>query len=153
MPGSALNEYGLTDCQELFVSAYVSNGGNGTKAAIAAGYAEAGAHTRAYELLRMPKIQARMDTLTRAYMSECAPAAVKALMTLAVGASSETVRQAAASSLLDRTGYKAPILVQVQDNRTQDDIDKELAILLGLDVGDLAASQPADGSDTDAPVH
>jgi hypothetical protein len=73
---------------------------------------------------------------------ECAPLAVHALRELAISASSETVRQAAASSLLDRTGYKAPVVIELDDHRTQADVDKELAILLGLPEP-KAASEPA----------
>ena len=152
MAGSPRNEYGLTAKQELFINAYVLNGGNGTQAAKDAGYAHPGAHTRAWDMLRMPPVQARMDTLCRDLMSKHAPAAIAALAQLAVSASSDTVRQAAASSLLDRTGYKVPIVVEVNDTRSQKDVDRELAILLGLDSpGDPASSDGADRPAGDKP--
>ena len=132
MARAPTNEYGLTDKQEAFIRAYVQNGGNGTQAAKDAGYPDKAAHTRAYENLRLPKILARMETLTRELMSDCAPACVRVLKELAVSSASDTVRQAAASSLLDRTGYKVPVLLEINDHRSQKDVDRELAILLGL---------------------
>lgn len=140
MAGSPRNQYGLTEKQELFINAYVLNGGNGTQAAKDAGYADAGAHTRAWDMLRMARVQARMETLCRDLMSKHAPAAIASLAELAVSASSDTVRQAAASSLLDRTGYKVPLVIEVDDHRTQGDVDRELAILLGLDPPDAPSA-------------
>jgi len=130
------NEHGLTERQELFVWEYVRNGGNGTQAAKKAGYPDNAAHSRAWELLQKPKIQERMATLVRELMSEHVPACLKSLKELAVTASSESVRLQAASTLLDRTGYRTPIVLEVDDHRTQADVDRELSILLGLDVQD-----------------
>ena len=133
--GGVMNEYGLTAKREAFVRNLVENGGNKKQAAIDAGYPEGSAGPRASEALNCPKVQARIETLLREHMSGvCAPIAVKALQELAVSSSSDTVRQAAASSLLDRTGYKVPVVLEITDHRTQADVDKELAILLGLDV-------------------
>ena len=89
------NEYGLTDQQERFIQEYVLNGGNGTQAAIVAGYPKSSAHSRAYDNLKLPKVQARMETLCRELMSKHAPAVIASLKQLAVSAQSETVRQAA----------------------------------------------------------
>ena len=44
----------------LFVEAYLSNGKNGTRAAISAGFAEASAHVTASRLLREPKVAAEI---------------------------------------------------------------------------------------------
>ena len=148
--GGPLNEFGLNARQEAFAAAFVRTGGAKTKSAIEAGYPESSARTRAYDCLQSLRVQARIETLCREFMSECAPAAIKTLADLAVNATSETVKQAAATSLLDRTGYKAPILLEVTDTRTQKDIDAELAVLLGLDAlpgeadGAQAAAVPAD---------
>ena len=142
MARSKLNEYGITELAEAFIREYVENGGNGTAAAKVAGYPDSSAHSRAWENLGNPKIQARMETLCRDLMGKHAPAAIAALAELAVSSTSDTVRQAAASSLLDRTGYKVPITLEINDHRTQQDVDKELAILLGLDE---PAAQDPDG--------
>ena len=47
----------LTMRQHKFAVEYVANGGNGTQAAKAAGYGEAGAHVLASQTLRNPKVQ------------------------------------------------------------------------------------------------
>lgn len=139
-----LNEYGLTARQEGFCHAYVDTAGNGTQAAIKAGYPEGAAHSRAYECLKSPKVLARLETLTREMMSSYATGCVAVLYELAVGSSSDTVRAAAASSLLDRTGYKAPVIVEIEDHRSQADVDKELAILLGLDMPEGQSASDGD---------
>ena len=146
-----LNEHGLTGRQEAFCIAYVNNAGNGTQAAIEAGYPVNGAHTRAYEALRSKRVQARLETLTRTMMGSYAAGCVAVLYELAVSSPSDTVRQAAASSLLDRTGYKAPVVVEVSDTRTQQDVDRELAALLGLD--SLDQSTASDGDDRPAKLN
>lgn len=57
--------------QALFVDEYIQNGGNGTRAAIAAGYAEAGAHVQASRMLRNAKVaealRARREQIARRY--------------------------------------------------------------------------------------
>lgn len=50
----------LTPKRERFVAEVIKNGGNGTKAALAAGFAESGAHQEAYRLLRNAEIQERI---------------------------------------------------------------------------------------------
>ena len=144
MPGSPMNEHGLTEKQESFVRNYVFSGGIGTIAAKDAGYSASSAHCRASELLKLPKIQQRMFALTRDYMGEFAPSCVKSLAELAVSAQSESVRQAAASSVLDRLGMKTAIQLEVTDNRSQADIDTELSVLLGL--SDVIEGELADTS-------
>ena len=56
----------LTVKQEKFADEYISNGGNGTKAAIAAGYGDEGkgynhASVAAYHLIRNPKIMQKIQ--------------------------------------------------------------------------------------------
>ena len=55
-----VSENGLTLKQERFAQNYVMMHGNGTKAAIEAGYSEPCAHVQAHENLRKPKIQDRI---------------------------------------------------------------------------------------------
>ena len=141
-PSRALNEHGLTVRQEAFCIAYVNNAGNGTQAARDAGYPSNGAHTRAYEALKSKRVQARLETLTRELMSSYAAGCVAVLYELAVSSPSDTVRAASASSLLDRTGYRTPLIIEIDDHRTQADVDRELAILLGLDGSDKAPDTP-----------
>ena len=141
----SFNEHGLTSMQEAFAREYVINGGNGTKAAKDAGYKANGAHSRAYELMQLPKVQERMAAVIRQQMQTHVPVCLKSLAELAACAQSESVKLAAASTLLDRTGYKAPVLIEVSDNRSQADIDSELAVLLGL--SDVIEGELADTSD------
>ena len=126
----------LTELQSAFTVRYVENGGNGTKAALEAGYGSKGAHVRASELLKLPHIQAEIYRLCREMLAISAPMAIKVLGDLAVSADSESVRLQASISLLDRAGYRLPEKIQITDNRTQADVDSELAILLGLDFQD-----------------
>jgi hypothetical protein len=51
----------LTPRRERFVAEVIKNGGNGAKAAIAAGYAESGAYQEAHRLLRNAEIQERIQ--------------------------------------------------------------------------------------------
>lgn len=147
------NEHGLTERQELFIQAYVENGGNATKAAVLAGYPEKSAHARGHEALKSKAVQLRMETLVREKMYNAAPLAVGALMELAVSASSDTVRQAAAANLLDRTGYKVPVKVEITDHRTAAQVDAELAALLDIGVEEIApvaaSEAPSRGSGED----
>ena len=155
MSGSPMNEYGLTEKQESFVANYVNSGGQGTISAKRAGYSKASSHVSACQMLKLPKIQERMMTLTRELMGIHAPACVSVLAELAVSAESESIKHAAATTILDRCGYKSPILLDISDNRTQGDIDNELATLLGLsDVieGELAQDQAVIEVDSDTAV-
>lgn len=47
----------LTDMQRAFVEAYVENGGNGTDAAVTAGYTAEWARATAYKMLQLPHVQ------------------------------------------------------------------------------------------------
>ena len=150
MSGSPMNEYGLTTRQEAFVVNYVNSGGQGTQSAKDAGYKTVSAHTSACKTLKLPKVQERLMSLTREMMSEHAPACVKVLAELAVTAQSESIKHAAATTILDRCGYKSAVLIEVSDNRSQADIDTELAVLLGL--SDVIEGELADTSDKQASV-
>jgi phage terminase small subunit len=59
------NKENLTPKMELFCKNMVAVE-NGTKAAIASKYSENGAEQRAYKLLKLPKIQTRLDQLRKA---------------------------------------------------------------------------------------
>jgi len=113
MPGSKFNEYGLTVRQEAFIRNYVLNAGDGTKAAIEAGYAPSGARARANECLALNKVQVRMESLSRELMSNYAPGCLASLNHLALKGKSESVRVQAAATLLDRSGYKAPVKLEI----------------------------------------
>jgi phage terminase small subunit len=66
MPGATLTEGGfvaLTDQQKLFCEHYVANGGNGSQAAIAAGYERKSARQQACRLMGREDIQAYINEL------------------------------------------------------------------------------------------
>lgn len=50
----------ITPKQQAFIHAYIANGGNGTQAAITAGYSPKGAAVQAHDLLKMEKIRKRL---------------------------------------------------------------------------------------------
>jgi len=55
---------------ELFVKHYVANGGNASKAALAAGYSETTAHTSGWELLQKPEIKAAIKAEVAAALED-----------------------------------------------------------------------------------
>lgn len=55
----------FTDKQQAFIDAYVTNGKNGTQAAITAGYSETSARVIAHENLTKPDIRAEINRLLR----------------------------------------------------------------------------------------
>lgn len=55
----------LTPKQQIFCEEYVANGGNGTKAAIKAGYSKKTAYAMANENLKKPDIKEYIEQLTR----------------------------------------------------------------------------------------
>ena len=129
------DDHGLTEMQRAFVSAYAINPqtcGKVEQSAIEAGYSQGGARTRGGELLKMPHIQAETRKQCERMLANSAPLAVSVLVELAESASSESVRLQAASSLLDRTGFKNPVQVEIQEHRTISDVDRELSELLGI---------------------
>jgi hypothetical protein len=130
---------GLTCRQREFVSAYAINPqtcGKVEQSAIEAGYSQGGARTRGGELLKMGHIQAAIRKQCEQVLASSAPMAISVLVELTESACSESVRCTAACSLLDRAGFKTPAKIEISDHRTQADVDRELAILLGLDVQD-----------------
>ena len=126
----------LSERQAAFVREYVERGGKpgaAVDAAVAAGYARSGlagraaARSRAYELLRNPKVLAALrDELTRK-LNTGAALGVQVLIDLAQNARSEQVRLSAANSLIDR-GY-APVMSRnatIQASTSIEDLIREL---------------------------
>ena len=135
---------GLTCRQRDFVSAYAINPktcGKVEQSAIEAGYSQGGARTRGGELLKMPHIQAAIRKQCEQVLASSAPLAISVLMELADSCCSTSVRLQAAISLLDRAGFRHHEKIEISDNRTQADVDRELAILLGLDIKGEASEE------------
>ena len=95
----------LTEKQEAFAVAYVTNGGNATQAAKDAGYSDDAARVLGPRNLRNPLIQQRIYQLAVEEIAVSVPQALGTMRKL-LGARSEFVRFNAASDLLNRGGLK-----------------------------------------------
>ncbi len=97
---------GLTEQQQRFVAEFVSNGGNGKRACIAAGYAAKSAHQEAYRLLRKEHV---LDAVRKEQARVLGTMSAKALHVLNQllddTGISPAVRLDAAKTVLDRAGY------------------------------------------------
>jgi len=115
----------LTPKQDAFCDEYVANGGKGTAAAKAAGYAEASAHVEANRLLKNPLILQEIYQRTVLAIGAAAPRALATITTLSSEAKSDYVRLEASRDLLDRAGLRAP-------DRVDHRIDGELKVSIDL---------------------
>lgn len=59
--GDSPSKSSLTHKQQAFIAYYLCNGFNATQAAISAGYAESGAHTEGYRMLRNAEVQRELQ--------------------------------------------------------------------------------------------
>jgi phage terminase small subunit len=106
----------------LFVTEYIKNGGNGTAAAIAAGYSEKSAYSQASRLLKSVEVQQYLNNTQQSINKDLrmmfAEDAVKAYEVMKEIMNDPAVqpkdRLVAARDLLDRAGYK-PIDKMVAD--------------------------------------
>ena len=116
----------LTPKQRALVEAYVANGGNLTKAAEEAGYAEGNSgRVTAWKAMKTPHVQQYLMQQTAEAFSLHAAMAVGKVANLAKQAKSEYVQLEAAKDLLDRAGFKPIDRQQVQvagDIRVQIDL-------------------------------
>lgn len=98
----------LTELQDRFIDAYVTNGGRIEAAAIEAGYSEASARTLGGRLLKDDKVLAEIYRRTVCRVASGAPKALHIVETLAQSSRSDKVRLEAAMDLLNRAGLRAP---------------------------------------------
>ncbi|WP_339197856.1 terminase small subunit [Paenibacillus sp. FSL P4-0176] len=111
----------------LFVTEYIKNGGNGTAAAIAAGYSEKSAYSQASRLLKSVEVQQYLNNTQqsinkdlRMMFAEDAVKAYKVMLEIMQSPNAmDKDRLVAARDLLDRAGYK-PI------DRVQADVQGEV---------------------------
>ena len=115
----------LTEKQDAFCDEYVANGGRGTSAAKAAGYAEKSAHVEANRLLKNPLILQEIYKRTALAVGAAAPRALMTIIEMSSNAKSDYVKLEASRDLLDRAGLKAPEKI---DHR----LDGELKISIDL---------------------
>lgn len=97
------NKNELTIQQKAFVGEYVRNGGNGTQAAIVAGYSERTADVQASRLLTKPKIREAVNKDTVELAERSAPMALQTLVgVLEDPTASNRDKIIAAREILDR---------------------------------------------------
>ena len=112
---SSIEPRKLTRRQVSLVDAYVANGGNLTKAAQAAGYAEGNSgRVTAQKAMKTAHVQQYLMKVTAEAFSTHAAMAVGKVAGLASRARSEYVQLQAAQDLLDRAGFKPIDRSQVQ---------------------------------------
>ena len=112
---NAVAQRKLTKKQMALVEAYVANGGNLTKAAQEAGYAEGNSgRVTAWKTMKVPHVQQYMMQVTADAFSKHAAMAVHTVAGLAKDGKSEYVKLQAAQDLLDRAGFKPIDRSQVQ---------------------------------------
>lgn len=105
----------LTKRQRMLVEAYVANGGNLTKAAQEAGYAEGNSgRVSAYKAMKTPHVQQYLMQAVAEELGQHAAMAVGTVAALAKTGKSEYVKLQAAQDLLDRAGFKPIDRSQVQ---------------------------------------
>lgn len=105
----------LTKRQIALVDAFVANGGNLTKAAEEAGYAEGNSgRVSAYKAMKTAHVKQYLMQATAEVFSTHAAMAVGKVANLANKAKSEYVQLQAAQDLLDRAGFKPIDRSQVQ---------------------------------------
>lgn len=95
-----------TERERVFVWTYMLNGGNGTRAAKAAGYSDVagGAKVRAFELLHRDDVQDALRALCHKYLFSLAPTALFKLQGL-LASKNERVALKAVDMTLSRTGF------------------------------------------------
>jgi len=157
MANAKRGKNGLTTKQQAFAVNYALNGGNGTQAALEAGYGETSAHVRAHEMLQMTSVLNEIDRQTRAYIRKLGPKAIAIIAELAVKAQSESVKQACAIDLANRSGYKLPQVIEMKDNIHGEEMDQRIMELLkqlgdSLDPAILQALQDVNMSPQDEAI-
>lgn len=105
----------LTSRQKALVEAYVANGGNLTKAAETAGYAEGNSgRTTAWKAMKTPHVQQYLMQHTAEAFGLHAAKALGRITQLSGNAKSEYVQLEASKDILDRAGFKPIDRSQVQ---------------------------------------
>ncbi len=129
----------ITPKQQRFIAEYMANGGNGTQAAISAGYAPRSAAVTASELLKQDKIRKRLETEKREQLDRLALDAdwiTTRLMTLADQADSDATKVRALETLGKVVGIYAADKKEITANVNSGDF------LANLDLADDGAEDP-----------
>ena len=129
----------LTDRQRKFANEYIDHGGNGTAAALAAGYSPTTAAKRASENLRVPEVAEIINAHREAIMTDRdgfdVTAELKSLYRRAVAGGALAVASNTLATLARVTGSEAPTKIDYR-NLTKEQIDNEIsryADIIGAD--------------------
>ena len=120
---ASVNKDYVTPKQQRFVAAYIANGGNGTQAAIEAGYAPRSAAPTACEMLKMSKIRVRLEGEKTAQLDRLALSGdwvTSRLMTMADQADSDAAKVRSLELLGKVVGIFAPDKKDITVNQTGD---------------------------------
>ena len=119
----------LTDRQRKFANEYIDHGGNGTAAALAAGYSPTTAAKRASKNLRVPEVAEIINAHREAIMADMdgfdVTAELKSLYRRAVAGGALAVASNTLATLARVTGSEAPTKIDYR-NMTPEQIDKEI---------------------------
>lgn len=119
----------LTDRQRKFANQYIDHGGNGTAAALAAGYSPTTAAKRASENLRVPEVAEIINAHREAIMADRdgfdVTAELKSLYRRAVAGGALAVASNTLATLARVTGSEAPTKIDYR-NLTPEQIDYEI---------------------------
>lgn len=152
----ALESRTLTDQQAAFVRAYCRAGGDGTKAAIEAGYSRESAASRSYELRQKPHVQAAIQAELRKSFTDLATIALdQAKQMLLDPKTPASARVDLIKTTLDRAGLGAPKIGEGEGNEDRPLRYMTLAQLEAMAVRALSRSAgpaPADPVPVDAVV-
>jgi len=139
-----MSSRGLTEQQERFCNAYVINGGNGSAAAVAAGYSHKSRAAASRQVLKLVHVQSRIKELTLESMVHMTPKLLKHMAKLATNAKSEQVRFAAMKDLLDRTGTRVyeDVTTQTKDISLDDLLQRAQTLTKELAQSDKEEDSP-----------
>ena len=121
-----------TDKQEAFIESYCQTG-NATKAALQAGYSEAGAKQQGHALKK--KFAKEIEQRIKKMVQDSVPAALNQISILAQTATSEQVRLNASKDILDRAGMKPADRVEQKishEDKSLDELKREFEALTGV---------------------
>lgn len=126
-----------TEKQEAFIEAFCA-GGNGTQAAIKAGYSEKTARTQG-SIMRK-KFANDIANKMKTEVADSLPEALSVIRNIMNNATSDAVRLQAAKDILDRGGLKPTDTIEQRvtsvSEKSTDELKRELEALLGTSTMD-----------------
>ncbi len=119
----------ICDRKKEFARLYVENGGDGTQAAIEAGYSKRTAKNKQWELRQEPAVKEEIREQQIKLFTESSVKAQKTLVGL-LDSKSETVRYNASRELLAQAGFSVAQEVKIEDSRSKKDLIATIKALL-----------------------